>query len=172
MTTDTRPLETQFTLAADEFLEGQRTFNKWLAPRSARFNYRYAVPVGMLLVAEAVVGLILRWSIGFNLALLFFGAYLISCRTIIGPRKMKKEFTQYSNLSWNQSWEFREDKVLVQTPQGKSEVDWKRFTRFIETQDLFVLFVPPRFLHIVPKRALPSGASDRLRSLLERKLQS
>jgi hypothetical protein len=163
-------LTLKFRLTADEFLEGQRVFNRLLAPTFARFNYRYGIAVGVLLLAEGVVAFALRWNIGLSVLLVVFGAYLILCRVVLGPRRLKREFAQYRDFARDQIWEFGEEKILVQTSHTKSEVDWARFTRFVETDKIFLLCVPPRFLHIIPKRVFSPSESDQFRKLLRRKL--
>jgi hypothetical protein len=164
------PIKTKFTLTADEFFAGQVVFNRFLAPPVARFNYRFAVPAGLLLVADGTAGFLLRWHIGLNLFLLAFGAYLILCRVILGPRKAKKEFTQYPDHGTDRTMEFSDEKMLVQTSHGKAELDWARFARFVETDRLFVLFAPPRMLYTIPKRIFSVEETNQLRELLQRKL--
>jgi hypothetical protein len=164
--------EIRFKVTVDEFLGGQRIFNRYLAPPSARFSYRYAVPVGVLLLADAAVGFALRWSTSVCLFLVAFGGYLIAFRTIIGPGRAMKEFAQHPDLAADREMEFGEDKILVQTSHGKSEIDWGRFTRFVETDTLFVLFAPPRFLYTIPKRVFSSIESAQFSELLRRKLPS
>ena len=47
---------------------------------------------------------------------------------------------------------------------------WSRFTKFSETETIFVLFAPPRFLFTIPKRAIPAEKIGELRSMLVQKL--
>jgi hypothetical protein len=164
------PIKIKFTLSADEFLAAQIAFNRFLAPPMARFNYRAAIPVALLLVADGAAGFLLRWNIGLNLFLIAFGAYLILCRVIIGPRKVKKEFTQYPDHDTDRTMEFNDEKILVQTSHGKSELDWTRLSRFIETDGLFVLFAPPRMLYTIPKRIFSIEETNQFREFLQRKL--
>jgi hypothetical protein len=163
-------LTTKFKLTADEFLGGQRVFNRYFAPPIARFNYRYAIPVGILLLIEGALGLFLKWNIGISLFLLGFSAYLITFRTIFGPIIVRKEFAQYLDLVNDKTMEFGEEKIFVQTSHGKGESLWTRYSRFVETHDLIVLFAPPRLIHTIPKRAVSSEELTDLRKLLQRKL--
>ena len=164
------PIKIKFVLTADEFFAGQVVFNRFLAAPMARFNYRFAVPVGLLLFADGAAGFLLRWHVGLNLFLLAFGAYLILCRVIIGPRRVKKEFTQYPDHGTDRSMEFNDEKMLVQTSHGKAELDWTRFTRFVETDRVFVVFAPPRMLYTIPKRIFSAEETNQFRELLQRKL--
>lgn len=134
----------------------------------ARFNYRYAVPVGVMPLGERAVSFALRWNPALSLVVVGFGAYLILFRTLIGPGRVKQEFAQYP--AGDREMEFGEERILVQTSHGKSEFDWTRFTRFVETDKLFVLFAPSRFLYTIPKRVLSPGESSQFSELLRRKL--
>jgi hypothetical protein len=164
------PIKIKFILTPDEFFAGQVVFNRFLAPPVARFNYRFAIPVGLLLVADGAAGFLLRWHVGLNLFLLAFGAYLILYRVIIGPRRVKKEFTQYPDHGTDRTMEFNDEKMLVQTSHGKSEIDWARFTRFVETDSLLVLSAPPRMMYTIPKRIFSMEETNQFRELLQRKL--
>jgi len=164
------PIKIKFILTADEFLACQLVFNRFLARPMARFNFRFAIPIGLLLVVDGIAGFLLRWNIGLNLFLLAFGAYIILCRIIIGPRTIKKEFTQYPDHGSDRTMEFNDEKILVQTSHGKAELDWARLTRFLETDRLFVLFAPPRMLYTIPKRVFSVEETNQFRELLQRKL--
>jgi hypothetical protein len=116
------------------------------------------------------VSFALRWNPGMWLVVFGFGVYLILFRTLIAPSRLKKEFAQCPDLAGDREMEFGEEKILVQTSHGKSEIDWTRFTRFVETDKLFVPFAPPRFLFTIPKRVPSAGKSGQLSEPLQRKL--
>ncbi len=164
------PLVVSFTLTVDEFLGGQRLFNQLFARPSARFCYRHAISIGVLLLIEALVCFAFRWSTLLCLLLVLWGVSLILNRTILGPNRVKKEFAQYPDHATGRDMEFAEERILVQTSHGKSEMNWERFSRFAETDKLFVLFAPPRFLITLPKRAFSANQVEQLREILSRKL--
>jgi hypothetical protein len=164
------PLTARFVPTADEYLGGQIAYNRFLARKAARFLFRYAYPMGALFIAEGVVGFAMKWNLAICLLLAFYGLSIISYAAFLAPRRIKKEFAQYPDHASEKVMEFNEEAVLVQTSHGKSEMHWPRFTRFIETEKLFVLYAPPRFLVTVPKRAIAPNDSDPLRELLKRKL--
>ncbi len=163
-------LTAKFTPTVEEFLDGQRIYNKSLAPSHIRFNYRFYIPAGVFAVSVAGVGFVMRSNVGISFFLLILGGYLISVPTIFWPRRMKKEFAQYPDNKSDKVMEFSEEQIVVQTSHGKSEMPWERFISFVETDKLFVLFALPRFLLTVPKRAVPQNESGQFRGLLKRKL--
>ena len=132
--------------------------------------YRHAFLIGAVLVAEGIVGFALKWNALPCVLFIAFGLYVMAYVALIGPRRIKKEFAQYPDHASEKVMEFSEEKILVQTSHGKSEMEWARFSRFIETDKLFVLFAPPRFLITLPKRAIIPNEFDQLHELLKRKL--
>ncbi|SRR6266478_761522 len=163
-------LTARFIPTADEFLGGQIAYNRFLERKAARFLYRYAYLIGAVFVTQGIVGFALNWNLVVSLLFAFYGLYTISYAAFLAPRKIKKEFAQYPDRASEKIMEFNEEAVLLQTSHGKSEMHWARFSRFVETEKLFVLLAPPRFLVTIPKRAIAPNESDQLRELLKRKL--
>jgi hypothetical protein len=157
-----------YKLTADEFLEGQRVFNRDLASGFLRFNYRFATPVGVLLTADGVVLVALRLQVIIGLFLTVWGIWMIANRTIFWPRRMRKEYVQYPDM--DRSMEFGNEVVAAETNYGNSKFLWGRLTRFVETEKLFVLFAPPRFLYTVPKRAFSAAELEDFRHLIQQKI--
>jgi hypothetical protein len=164
------PLTARFTETVDEYRGGQIVFSRFFSRNPARLIYRHAYLIGSFLVAGGIVGFGLKWNLGFCILLAAVGCYLMLSATVLGPRRVKRDFAQYPDHGSEKVMEFSEEKLLVHSSHGKSEMDWARFSRFIETEKLFVLFAPPRFLLTVPKRAIVPNDSDQLRELLKRKL--
>ena len=158
-------MKVDFTLTGDEFLEGQRVFNRQLASKLARFNYRFATPVAVLLILDGVVFLVLA-KVAIGLVLALWGAWTLANRKVLWPRRMRKEYTQYPDMQ--RSMEFGDGGLAIQTSHGKSELLWSRMTRFVETEKVFVLFAPPRFLYTVPKRVFSVTELHEFRQLVQR----
>jgi hypothetical protein len=162
------PITIQFEWTLDEFLEGQRVFNRRLAPTLVRMNHLLAIPVGILLLVDAAAGFALGWSKPLCLLFLFFGVYLLSFRLVLGPRKLKAEYARYPSL--DRTMTFDEDRICVQTSLGNSQIDWSDVARFVETKNIFVLFAPPGIFWPIPKRVLSPEEIAELRELFRRKL--
>jgi hypothetical protein len=105
-----------------------------------------------LFAAEGILGFVLGWNVSVCLYLIGFGGYLIFEAKVWGPRR------------------FGDEIILVQTSYGRSEIAWERFSRFVETDKLFVLFGAPRQVLTIPKRILPADKFDEFLELLKRKL--
>jgi len=149
-------------------MESQRVFCGRLASKYVRFNYRFAVPVGLLLAVEGVVLLSFQLNYGVGALLFAWGLWMIVSRLIFWPIRMKKEYEQYPDLE--RTMEFREEGLTAQTSYGKGEVQWTRFTRFAETENVVVLLALPRSLYTVPKRAFTADELEQFRRLLQQKI--
>ena len=160
----------KFALTADEFLAGQRIYNRHIASAWNRYVYRLLVPAGILFIVVGAAGFAIGFPMGLSILIFTWGAFLITERTIFWLRKMRKEFTQYPPGAWDQIMELDDDKVLVQSTVAKAEISWERFSRFAENDKIFFLYTPPRAFYPIPKRVLSPEDTDRLRELLQRKL--
>jgi uncharacterized membrane protein len=60
------------------------------------------------------------------------------------------------------------DGIHIITPHSESTVPWSRYLRWIESKDVFLLYVGQRTFNIIPKRVLTAEQQDSLRTLLKR----
>jgi hypothetical protein len=163
-------MKISYKLTQEEFLEGQRAYCSRLASKFVRFNYRFAIPVAVVLVVEGIAVFALRLNSIIGAISMGWGLWMLLSRAILWPIRMKKEFAQYPDMDL--SMEFAEEGMAAQTSFGKSELLWSRMTRFIETEKVFVLFAPPRFVYTVPKRAFLAYELEQFRSLLQKKISA
>jgi YcxB-like protein len=162
----------EYVLAPEEFLEGQRVFCSSLGSRWVRFNFKGLIPIGVLLMVEGVVAIIFKVDLFAEILLPVLGAYFIFSRLVLWPRKVRREYDQYPDHAGGRSVQFDEDGVATNTSHGSGNMVWSRFTKFSETETIFVLFAPPRFLFTIPKRAIPAEKIGELRSMLVQKLDN
>jgi hypothetical protein len=163
-------VKVSYKLTKEEFLEGQRAYCARLASKFVRFNYRFVIPVALVLVVEGIVFLAFQSNFIIGLILTVWGLWMLVSRTILWPIRMKKEYAQYPDM--DRSMEFGNEGMAAQTNYGKSELLWGRMTRFVETERLFVLFAPPRFLFTIPKRVFPGDELEQFRRLLQQKISA
>ena len=63
-----------------------------------------------------------------------------------------------------------EDGILITMPTAESRMKWDNFVRFLESDDIFVLFHSDLIFNILPKRAFTTDEVDRFRELILRKI--
>jgi YcxB-like protein len=160
----------EYTLSPEEFLEGQRVFCDSLTRGWTRLNYKAMIPVGVLLLAEGAAAIAWKWDKTAQILLPALGAYQLLNRFILWPRKIRREYKQYPDHFASRSVEFDENGVVAKTSHGRGDMVWARFSKFVETDRVFVLLAPSRFLYTLPKRVIPPETMDEFRNLLSRKL--
>jgi len=60
------------------------------------------------------------------------------------------------------------DGIHIITPHSESTVPWSRYQQWVESKDVFLLYVGTRTFNIIPKRVLTVEQQDSLRTLLKR----
>jgi hypothetical protein len=160
----------EYVLSTEEFMEGQRTFCSLLASKWVRFNYKAMAPIGLLLIIEGIV--VLYWGSNniLGISILALGAYFVAQRLVLWPRKMRREFAQYPDHGSTRTLQLDQVGIVATTSHGSGTMLWSRFSKFLETDKVFVLLAPPRFLYTIPKRSVPPEDMDRLRAFLNQKL--
>jgi YcxB-like protein len=79
----------------------------------------------------------------------------------------KKQFTKSPALREPRRIEFSDEGVKTDSAMGSSQVSWKSFLRYAESEDTFLLYTSPVVFEIVPKRALQPEQVDELRRLMQ-----
>jgi len=151
-------------------MEGQRTFCSLLASKWVRFNYKAMAPIGLLLIIEGIILLVWGSNNILGISILALGAYFVAQRLVLWPRKMRREFAQYPDHGSTRTLQLDQAGVVATTSHGSGTMLWSRFSKFLETDRVFVLLAPPRFLYTIPKRSVPPEDMDRLRAFLNQEL--
>jgi hypothetical protein len=60
--------------------------------------------------------------------------------------------------------------ILVTFPTGESRLDWRAYTKYKETEAVFLLFFSPDRYSAIPKRVLSTKQIDELRGLLKSRI--
>jgi hypothetical protein len=160
--------ETEFELSPEDFKE---IVKNHLYRRSARralnlLRIIFGAVLGVCAVLTAVAGET-TWAI-------FFG---FVCLVIVGALILAPRFAVRSL----QNTPFYQGKVRVQADDsgtrfvyatGDSNTQWSGYIRFLETRNLFLLYVSKVMFRPIPKRALSTGQVSELREMLEKKIAS
>lgn len=71
----------------------------------------------------------------------------------------------------DRQYTFDESQISVATALSSSALDWRAIVRFVETPELFLLFLNQQAAHFIPKSAFASNEDlTRFRTLLENKV--
>ena len=167
---DLLPIHLEFVLAQEEFMESQRIFCSRLGSRWIRFNYKAMIPLGIVLMIEAVALFFLGVNRPLQIIIAILGLYFVLNKFVLWPRKIAREFRKYPENDSLRVVDLGEDGLSTRTPFGSGTMLWARFASFTETERSFNLFAQPRFMYTIPKRAVPPATLGFLRSLLSQKI--
>jgi YcxB-like protein len=160
--------QTEFELLQDDLKE---IVKNHLYRRSARriliiLRIIVATVLGICAIFTAVAGET-TWAIFFGFVCLVVVGVLI-----LAPRLAVRSL---------QNTPFYQGKVHVQVDDygtrfvyetGDSNTQWSGYIRFLETKNLFMLYVSEVMFRPIPKRALSPGQVSELREMLQKKITS
>jgi hypothetical protein len=121
-----------------------------------------AVSVYVLFGITLAPALLAAWAGLFGLALLVKG---------IRSFWIKRDFLRHPNFSRPSSARIDENGLHVEAEVSTSDTKWPAYTKYQETQNLFLLYVGARLIQAIPKRALSGEQVDEFRQLVRMKLK-
>ena len=89
---------------------------------------------------------------------------------LLRPVWVKRDFAKHPNFSLPQVVRITEEGVHTQHAVGQSDTKWPAYTKFRETQNLFILYLGARLFEVIPKRAFDPRDLDGFRKLVRQKL--
>jgi len=180
----------EFELRAEDGKEAQRAYYASLRPRSDRYIYFLLICLGLLFIIGPLVSF---WrgrvhgglnGIGYREWFEFFlGVLLVFEGWFLARRGPLYSFRPPGHVG-AQALEIGEEGIVIGSPDrfAVSSLAWHDFSRFVETENLFVLLTlwpsnvsslfayrirsTPRSLYVIPKRVFSPGAAEELRNLL------
>lgn len=185
-------MKIEFELRAEDGKEARLAYYASLRPRSDRYIYFLLICVGLLFI---IGQLVLVWrrrvhggglnGIGYREWFEFLlGMLLVFEGWFLARRGPLYSFRPPGHAG-AQALEIGEEGIAIGGPDrfAVSSLAWRDFSRFVETENLFVLLTlwpsnvsslfayrirsTPRSLYVIPKRVFSSGAAEEFRNLLK-----
>jgi hypothetical protein len=124
----------------------------------------------LTLGVAAMVGLGFRQGVATLIVVVLLPGFWLIRRYVGFPFWVKRDFAKHPNFSRERTLRVDESSLTWSSEVDRSETKWQAFSRFQETENLFVLYLGERLAEAVPKRALAGAQLDEFRQLLLRKL--
>lgn len=124
----------------------------------------------LALSATAMVGLGFRQSVAFPIMAVLLATFWFIRRFVLYPSWVRKDFANHPNFSRERILRADEGGLTWSSEVDRSETKWQAFSRFQETENLFVIYLGERSAEAVPKRALSATQLNEFRQLLLKKL--
>jgi hypothetical protein len=95
------------------------------------------------------------------------GAYFLYCGFAL-RRYFRRSYQKDRRFQHDFTADVSEEGVHFVTPNSDSRVKWGGSVRFLESDEIFMLFHAEWVFSIIPKRAFAPGETDQFRDLLRR----
>lgn len=118
-----------------------------------------------------IVGAILTRGEGLFLLLSVIGIYFLY-RDFALQRHFRARYKTDQRYKQDFSAEISDDGIRVLTPFEDSRMKWSSIVRYLESDDIFMLFHAALIFTIIPKRAFAPGEADAFRELLRKHIQA
>lgn len=124
---------------------------------------------GFLLVLAVVLVVVPQRNPNLALVNAAIGAYLLYCGFAI-HRYFRRAYRKDQRFKHDFTLDASEEGIHVVTPTSESDMKWATFVRYLESDEIFMLFIADLLFVVVPKRAFGLGEVDEFRNLLCRKI--
>lgn len=105
-------------------------------------------------------------DIGFTVIGSLVGFYLLYCGFAL-RRYFRRLYQTDPRFKHDFTAEFSEQDIHVITPFADSHMKWNGFFRFLESDDIFMVFITQWNFLILPKRAFAPGEADVFRTTIQ-----
>jgi YcxB-like protein len=142
-------------------------------PLYRRFSRRLMPWVGTFLLITQVLFLIVMPHRDTGLVVIGFmvGFFLVYCGFALS-RYFLRSYQKDHRFKHDFTAEISDEGVHIVTLFSDSKMQWGRFVRFLESDEIFMVFLAQWLFLIFPKRAFVPGDADQLRMLLQRNVAS
>jgi hypothetical protein len=94
------------------------------------------------------------------------GVYLLYCGFAM-RRYFRRLYREDHRFKYDFTAEISEEGIHVTTPFSDAHLKWVAFVRFLESDDIFMVFVAQWNFIIFPKRAFAPGDAEKFRSAVQ-----
>ena len=105
----------------------------------------------------------------FTVVCLVVGSYLLYCGFAL-RRYFRRLYEKDHRFKHDFTAEISDQGIQLTTPFSEGLLKWNGFIRFLESTDIFMVFIAQWNFVIFPKRAFAAGQADEFRAVLQRNI--
>lgn len=160
-----------YRITEHDFMEARDLFIANEKPWYRKLSRRLLPWIGgsVLLTELLYVILVPHRDIGFTVIGFLVGFYMLYCGFAL-RRYFRRLYQKDQRFKHDFTAEISDQGIHVTTPFADSHVKWNGFVRFLESNDIFMLFIAQWNFVIFPKRAFAPGEADVFRTTLQRNI--
>ena len=160
-----------YRITEHDFMEARDLFIANEKPWYRRLSRRLMPWIGGFVLLMQVIYLIVvpRRDIGLVVIGFLVGFYLLYCGFAL-RRYFRRLYQKDQRFKHDFTAEISDQDIYVITPFADSHMKWNGFVRFLESSDIFMVFIAQWNFIIFPKRAFAPGEADVFRAALRRNI--
>lgn len=158
-----------YRISEPDFVGARKLFIAHETPWYRRLSRRLLPWIGASVIAMQVVYLVVepQRDIGFVVIGFLVGVYLLYCGLAL-PRYFRRAYQKDHRFKEDFTAEISDQGIHVVTSFSDAQMKWNSFVRFLESNDIFMVFIAQWNFIVFPKRAFAPGEADEFRALLRR----
>lgn len=160
-----------YRISEQDFMEAHELFIANERPWYRKFS-RFLMPwIGGAVLLMQVVYLIVmpNRDIGFTVIGLIVGFYLMYCGFAL-RRYFRRLYQKDHRYKHDFTAEISDEGIYINTPFSDAHMKWNSFVRYLESKDVFMVFIAQWNFILLPKRAFATDEADQFRVLLQRNI--
>ncbi len=155
--------ESDYMVAHDLYVANEKWIRRWS---------RRAMPwEGALFLIAGIASLIFTPDRTGPTLLFLMGIFFLYCGFAL-RRYFRKRYRTDQRFRHDFTLQISENGLHFLTPSSETRASWDAVVRYLESQDIFMLFSAPMIFSIIPKRAFAPGEADTFRDLLDKNLRA
>jgi uncharacterized membrane protein len=162
-----------YRVSEQDFVDARDLFVTNEKPWYRRLSRRLLPWIGAFVLAAQVFYLIVERHRDIGLVVIGFvmGFYLLYCGLAL-RRYFRRAYQKDHRFKHEFTAEISDDCIHLVTPFSEGLVKWTGFVRFLESNDIFMVFIAAWNFLVFPKRAFAQAEIAEFRSLLQRNIAS
>ena len=162
-----------YRVSEQDFVDARDLFVANEKPWYRRLSRRLLPWIGAFVLAAQVFYLIVEPHRDIGLVVIGFvvGLYLLYCGLAL-RRYFRRAYQKDHRFKHELTAEISPEGIHIVTPFSDALVKWNGFVRFLESNNIFMLFIAQWNFIVFPKRAFAQGEVAEFRSLLQQNIAS
>jgi hypothetical protein len=160
-----------YRISEQDFMEARDLFIANEKPWFRRISRLLLPWIGgfVLLMQVLYLAVVPNGDIGFTIICVLVGFYLLYCGFAL-RRYFRRLYQKDHRFKHDFAAEISDQGIHVTTPFSEGLMKWNGFIRFLESKDIFMLFIAQWNFVIFPKRAFTPAQADEFRAVLQRNI--
>jgi hypothetical protein len=155
-----------YRVTEQDYMSAHRLFAK-NEPPLRRFSRHLMVWIGVLMIIAQTLYIVVEPRAGFGVGVagVCLGVFGVYCGFAL-RRHFRRSYRNNHRFRHDFNAEISEEGIEVETSSSDSRMKWASFVRFLESDEIFMVFLAQWLFLVFPKRAFAANEADQFCTLL------